>query len=346
MHTLEQIAENPRAATIAENLVLVADPLGDYRSKHGELSQEQFEEIVEALKEHFVYGEGLIARFRSDLVGLDPQARFEEVKVENAYDMLRILLNRKPKPLDDKLAWLWKKRDAVTHGRVQLPEEDRLLFELIHYTHQWHHFVTKKIARDNPFLPLQKVSEDGISMYIRDSPNKGYPAYALYGWIERAKTRERLVDKLLQKIFNAIANAPDGKNFYSQYFGEDQFGVRAISFARAVRIRVEGIFYPPEGVPRRWIVDDYEDLEKSQRKRFRGLQYMVRWTKDPEVPVPLQAQLQLFPHLLLDDFFKVNSHPRYRVRRDDVLDEFRRRDPKLYDRMRDNVNQALSFLPK
>lgn len=345
MRTLEEIADNPRKATISENLVLVADPLNDYKKSRGNLSQEKIDEIREALKEHFIFGESLISIFRSELVELEPNTDFNNFKVSNAYDMLKVLIEKKPKPLDDKLAYLWKHSNSIKSGRITMSEKESVFLKLVPYTHQYRHFVTKKNGRDNPFSPLKNVPEDGLSIYIRENKNKGYPNFPLYAWIERVKSRERTVNKLLEKIFDAMKKSSHGDDFYSQYFGNDQFGIRTIGFTPYTRKRVESIIYPfnKQG---NWIVDQFEDFEKTQRKKIRVQQYMIRWSKEPDVPVPLQLQVANYAKMLLDDFFDRDSHPRYEVRREDKLDGYKKQHKEQYRRMEKSVNEVLSFLSR
>lgn len=352
MLPLEKIAENPKAATISENLVLVADPYGDFRRQHGNLRPERMDEIIAALKDHFAYGEGLISRFRHDLGSLESRGTvFNEISAGNAYDMLKILLDTKPQHFDDQLATIWRRHYRVIESGGVPDGIDPDMARLVGYTHKWHHYVQKKpktmkdeTDANNPFLNLKKIAEDGVTMHLRSNPNQGYPNYTVYGWLERIKTRNRIVSKLLYKIFKAMEEAEGNRNFfYRQSFVKDEFGVKVIGARPNIRDRIEkGVIYR-ENSP--WVLDEFEDYNIT--RSLNAIAYLFRYSSSEiEIPEKLQVQVVTFVHFLLNDFFERKGHQLYRARRESDLRDYERQNRKLYDRMERAMTQALSFLSK
>lgn len=353
MLPLEKIAENTKVATISENLVLVADPYGDFRKQHGILRPEEMDEIIAALKDHFAYGEGLISRFRHDLGSLESRGTvFNETRVGNAYDMLKILLDTKPQYLDDQLATIWRRHHRVIESGGVLDSIDPDMARLVGYTHKWHHYVQKKpktmkdeTDANNPFLNLKKIPEDGVTMHLRSNPNQGYPNYIVYGWLERIKTRDRIVSKLLYKIFRAMeVSKGDRDFFYRQSFLEDEFGVKVIGTKPNIRDRIErGIIYR-ENSP--WVLDAFENYTTT-KGFLNAVEYLLKYSSSEiGIPEKLQVQVVTFVHFLLDDFFQRKGHQLYRARREADLRDYERQNRKLYDRMEKAMAQVLSFLSR
>ena len=348
MRTLEEIAENPREATISENLILVADPYGYFKRECGGLSQGKMAEIIEALKDKFVQGGGLVSRFRSDLVSLESQKTiFVPYEIENFYQKLEIVMKTRPKMFVQQLMRLWHDRERIKKGKVKLNNNDKSAFEVVPYTHQWRHYVEKK-KEYNPFDALNGVPDYGITLQLRENPNRGYPSYIFYGWQEKIKTRDNITKKLLYKIFKAMEEIEERDIFYEKAFGHDfatdYFGIKVIGILLDTISWNIGNFLHnnPD-----WIIVNYEDYTMSKSGRIRGKEYVLKRRKGvPESTEELQLQVTSLTDFLLDDFFKKDSHPRYKLRRDSELREYERENKKVYRRIEEAMNQVLAFLPR
>lgn len=352
MLPLEKIAENPRAATISENLVLVADPFEDAK-KRGILSPAKIDEVISALKDHFVYGASLIERFHGDLVSIESSmTHFDRMVVANAFEMLKILLENRPDELEKRMAKLYRdNRPAFQSGKKpkDLLED---LFKLLKYTHEWRHFIEKRRGIDH-FVALEHVPLNMGTFYIRDNPNKGYPNYALYAWFERVKTKARIISKILYQIFGGIEDAKGRKEkFYEiPFVGRDYFGVRAIGSGQEImgrnpeiRQKVERIFSPTGTSP--WVCTRFEDYRQTD-KEVRTLKYSLEYnTSEDQKPVGMQLQVFTLTDLLLGDFFLRDARAKFEVRRNSELAAYERQNPKLYRRMREAIANVLTFLPK
>lgn len=351
MHSLEEIADNPLAATISENLVLVADPFDDFK-KHGGLSSGKKDEVIEALKEHFRYGSGLISRFNGDLVSLESSKYgFKRMVVPNSFEMLKILMDNRPDVLDQRCAKLYRQHKHALKSKKRPKDIDEDIFKLLKYTHDFHHYIVKRNGQ-NPFASLQKIPLDNVTFYTRDTPDRGFPNYDLYGWLERVKTRERIVKKILYKIFETMDNADDNKErFYKQSFGTDYFGVRVIGAGQEImgdesriRQKVERIF-SPMGVSQ-WNSIWFEDYSQTKGKELRALEYLLRYSDGTGMPDILQLQVFTLTHLLLDDFFSTDNRVRLEMERIARLKAYEKANPRLYRRMEESISNILSFLPK
>ncbi len=354
MRPLEEIAANPKVTTISENLVLVADPFGDFKDG---ISQDVMDKIIEALIEKFIEGEGLISRFRADLVTLESQkTSFRPYEIDNFYQKLEKLMKTRPKHLENQLKRAW---NGIKEKRVKLKEGSRDLTELSHYTHQWRSRVEKNRGSD-PFEALKHVPDHGITLYLHEKPNKGYPIYLVYGWQERVKVREAIVNKLLLTIFELLENIREksgyDKNKFYASFGtkvgtkdyrvEDYFGVKIIGTSWNIRPMIEGLIYSKDS---QWLVDTSEesnDLRVIKGRPLGIFKYSLRH-KTVETTEMLKLHVTTFMDFLFDDFFLENSHPRYKLRNTiRELARYEKENPRLYERMRKSLCNALDFLPR
>lgn len=352
MRPLEEIADNPRAATISENLVLVADPFEDAK-KRVILSPSKIDEVISALKDHFAYGASLIERFRGDLVSVESSmSNFDRMVVANAFEMFRILLENRPDELEKRMAKLYRDNRPAFQSGKKPKEMDDNVFKLLKYTHEWRHFIEKRRGIDH-FVALEGVPLNMGTFYIRDSPNKGFPNYALYAWFERIKTRARIINKVLYAIFNGI-EAVNGKKqkFYElPFLSRDYFGVRAIGSGQEImgknpeiRQKVERIFSPTGISP--WVCTKFEDYRQTD-KELRVFKYSLKYnTGEDQMPDLLQLQVFTLTDFLLGDFFLRDARAKFEIRRNSELATYERQNPRLYRRMQEAIANVLTFLPK
>ena len=346
MKTLEEIADNPEAATISENLVLVADPF-EYAKRKSILSQKKIDEVVQALQNKFVEGEGLVHRFRNDLMQLESQRTFVPYVPLHVFEKLGLLMVSRPALLVNQLQRLWRNRERIKKGMVLLPDEEKSAFEVAQYTHQWHQYVEKQ-GRYNPFQHLQKIPEYGIKVNLRKNPNACYPGYALYGWQEEIKIMDRIVKKLLLKIFETIEDArKEKKDFWDYYFGTDYFGHKVIGTSAYIDHMIAGLVFGSRSnwIPREDDPEDYRVSKREEGKNLRAKEYLLKY-KHSNSTEAVQVQVTTFFEFLLDEFFYKDGHPLFRVRRDADLRQYRRQNSRLYDRMGKSMAEVLSFLPR
>lgn len=354
MRSLEEIADNPSKATITENLVLVADPYGDFAKKHGPLPPDEINDIIKVLRDKFVEGEGLVSRFRSDLVGLESQrTQMVPHSIETVYQKLQLVLDTRPDLFVQQLQRLWRSRESINSGKIRLTGTDKDVFGVVKYTHDWRHYVEKGYDPEH-FAFLKRIKDQGIILRLRENPNIGYPHYVLYGWQEKIKVMERIVKKLLYKIFKAMESAGSNKDaFYNDSFGTDYFGYKVVGTSRLVERVLAGVIYDKNSVwiPRKEDPEDYrkskaKDVSKAKKgKNLRAIEYLLRHKHD-QTTERLQVQINTLTDYLLDEFFDKDSHPLFRVRRDIKLAEYEKRHRRLYDRMEKSMSEVLSFLPR
>ena len=279
-------------------------------------------------------------------------SHFDRMVVPNTFELLKILLEKRPNEVIQRMARLYRSnRPAFKSGKRPKDFGDDI-FKLLKYTHEWRHFIEKKRAIDH-FAALATVPLNMGTFYVRANPNKGFPNYALYGWFERIKTRERILNKILYKIFNGVEDAKGKKEeFYAMSFGTDYFGIRAIGSGQEIigrnpeiRPKVERIFSPTGISP--WACTWFEDYGQTKRRELRGFEYLLRYYSDEnQMPDLLQLQVFTLTDLLLGDFFLRDARVKLEKRRSDELIAYERQNPKLYTRMQETIVNALSFLPK
>lgn len=353
MRTLEEIANNPKVATISEILVLVADPFEEFK---GRIDQDVNKIVNEELREKFIEGGALISRFRADFVdhiSSDPQKSvFDDYHIHTFYQKLRILMENKPAILEGQLKKVW---GDIKRGKVKIVEGRRDLAELSHYTHQWRSYEQKR--RDlKYFAILKKIDDSGITLYWRENQNKGYPNFLVHGWQEKIKVRKSIVDKMLLTIFQVLDESIEKKGYdrnkFYQSFGtgdfsvQDYFGVKVIGTSWDAKRIIDGLVYDKDS---QWAVvcDDGKPKDlKSVKKRDLGiLKYLLRCDVIGTTE-ELMLHVTTFSDFLFDDFFLENSHPRYKLRNDKEQRKYEKQSPKLYARMEESLNGALAFLPR
>ena len=354
MRPLEEIAGNPKLNTISENLVLVADPFGDFKNV---ISKDVMSKIIEALIEKFIEGEGLISRFRADLVTLESQkTSFRPYEIDNFYQKLETLMITKPVHLENALKKAW---NDVKKKRIKLREGSRDLTELSYYTHQWRSH--EKRGGSDSFEALKNVPNHGIKLYLHEKPNKGYPAYLVYGWQERLKVREAVINKLLLTIFELLEESREkggyDKNKFYASFGakisgkdyrvEDYFGVKILGTSWNMKCMTDGLVYTGDS---QWVADSPEeasdDLRITKGRNLGIYKYSLRH-KTVDTTEKLQLQVTTFVDFLFDEFFLKDNHPRYKLRTTiRELARYERENPRLYERMRKSLCNVLDFLSR
>lgn len=352
MKPLEEIADDPKSATISEILVLVADPYG-----YGLLSPGDMGEMAEALFHKFGEGVRLVPDFAAELSQINSQAsQFPRQEVTNVLEKLEISLSHRPKSFVGQLKKAWREQknlkgvnDAKIIELAQKTGVEPDVCRMARYTHEWRENVEKhkkstKIRQIYaPFMHLEAIPEYGITLRLRDNSDQGYPFYQIWGWQEKMKSMQRVVNKILFKIFEAMETARKQKEigrFYEADFGSDYFGVKLIGTSSSVITLMEGMVYSPTS---RWEVVGKENYTETKKgKALRAHEYLLKPIHFPTTE-SLQVQVTPLPGFFLDEFFDRNSHPLYRVRRDTQLQEYRKKHPRMYARMETAVRSVLNF---
>lgn len=374
MRTLEEIAKNPRAATISENLVLLADPFEDAR-KQDILTPATIEDITQALREKRVQGEQLVSVFIMDLLKLTRgYTDYKSYSVDDVYQKLELMMQHRPIIFEEELKRLWKQHERIESGKIRLPSEQVDMANVAQYTHQWQHFVVhrrgpklqrrKKHRRKeqwyDPYKALKSIPENGITLYLPEDPNTAIVYNSLFGWQGKLKGRERIVRKILYKILEELEKTHfKPEEFYASYFGTDYFGCKPIGKNWEFRTILMNFLYSPNsmwtvlgkkeipgkgeeiGVGKGYIVG--EDLSKSKKKHLHAWEYLLS-PKSQDTTEMLQLQVTTWPGYLLDEFFEESSHTLYRQRRLREEEELFKRYRRLSDRMSRSMHAVLDVI--
>ncbi len=381
MHSLEHIIDYPMDSAPSQILVLLADPFRDFEASNGApLSSSQRSDLITALEIQFAHGRNLLAKLSDLVLALEPRkGGFTKCTGTNAFDMLEVILDGKPKELDKKMGKIYnanerainkiknKNYEAAKKG-VTLDMSEKIngvdagILLLLYFTHQWHHNITKRSGQ-NPFIAMEGVPRDYLAIWIRAFPGVDFPNYALGGWQERMKTAESMKAKFINKTFERWAKAKYKLNdFYAELLRDpyitDMAGLKIFGSGRTImgkepllRKKVDE-FIKKIG----WESIKYIDYEspKNGEERKRGLhakEYLIRPSKGVNMPgvsdstVYVQLQVSNWDKYLLDDFF-LRAHNIYSIKKQEKLDKFRLRNPEIYDRLEKSTREALSFLPK
>lgn len=374
MLPLEKIADDPLSSSISELLILATDPLGDFGRVNGPLTSGQKEDIIVALKEHFAYGGGLIKRFEYDRKAIEfPRGGFNvHQNVPNTFELLRAFLEHRPREMDKKMASLYRKHESEKHesdvqkavkvygkeGPTGLEAArwpiDPFTLLLLHFTHEWHHFVYKG-QKYSPFDALKGVPE-GVDLWLPARPDVNFPKYAIGAWMQRVKSRQSIKDKILYKIFTSMEDALDKQNlslFYNSTFVDDYFGVKAIGSGQLTmgyEPQIKGLVKAYlDGMKSPWLIasdEKYRETKAKEGKFLSSNEYLLKPKEDKDTPVQLQLQVVTNTLFLLEHFFSRDAHQFFKHRRLQELQEYKREYPHLYGRMEASVDDVLSFLQK
>ena len=372
-HPLEWIVDNPLGAMPAQILVALADPFEDI----GVLSSIQRNDLVEALQIHFAHGSRLVKEMSKDLQNFEPRrGGYIDCEVGNAFELLNRILKKKPVMLDQRLGSLYKAHRASVESiadeyiKAMVGERDTInLYEkrgnievqlllLLHYTHQWRHFVFKRDIQ-NPFSSLLDVSRSNVTVWLRANPEKDFPNYSSAGWLDRVKTADSAEKHFVRRTFE-VMEEPEirwGKDaFYNRVddmgkmYGTDFFGVKIFGSGRNIMGESPQLqksvekFLGTYG----WEVFKFEDKITSQ-DGLGPLIYLVRRKGTisgiQEMPDIVQLQLMDLNRFLLSDFF-LKSHHVYCLRTERQLAGYKQRYEDLYKKLANSAREALSFLRK
>lgn len=344
MRTLEEIAADPMAANISENLILVADPFRSYEQKYGPLHMEVVEEVQKALFFKFKQVKELLQKFRQLAQGGDTHySAFKQYSAQNSLELLGLLLSRQPKQFEQELQRLWR----AQQGKSELKWEDQDLVELSRYTHDYTHSVVRRNDLSG-YVALANIDTSNLEINLRENPNVGYGNYKVLGWGQREKNKMSLVNKILLKILEGIAKCGDIDGFYRYAEREcdgrivtDICGGRVFWTEPLNRKRIEAYFFN-ERV--QWSFNHFEDYNQKKDGRFRAFEYLATYLGEGlQTTEVLQLQVVQFHHLLLDDFFRYDNRVRKeRAREKDfnkLLEDRRLRSE--YVRMEQNIKSVL-----
>ncbi|MBS3158674.1 hypothetical protein J4206_05290 [Candidatus Woesearchaeota archaeon] len=352
MRPLEEIADDPMAATISEILVLVADPY-----EHGLFSPDDTGKMAESVFHKVGEGVRLVPDFAAELFQISGQVdQFSHQEVNNVLEKLGVSLAHRPKSFVEQLKKAWRGQrnlkgvnDSKIAELAQKTGIDADVYRMARYTHEWrenvekHKKSTKIRQMYAPFRHLESIPEYGITLRLRDKPDQGYPFYQIWGWQEKRKSMQRVVDKILLKIFDAMETArkqKDRSKFYEADFGSDYFGVKLIGTSSSVLTLMEGLVYSPTSI---WEVIGKEDYTETKKgKALRAHEYLLK-PRQFATTESLQVQITPLPGFFLDEFFDRSSHPLYRVRRDRQLQEYKKKHPRMYARMESAIRGVLNF---
>jgi hypothetical protein len=349
MQTLQQIAENPSAATISENLVLVADPFGQ-ASSMGLLNSNTLSSVASSLEARFPQGEILLSRFREDLLCLDGRSyEFDQYFPQNLRETLDVLMEHLPARVRDKLKSI-NSSDQIRSQRRTRKEVNPGLVELARHFSEWDK-TSARGSKAAPFDALSTVPQDNVTVMIRKKPNTGYGSYSVLGWLERTKKKDRIVDKVLGKIFN-LMNEFDRDGFYRQPpFLTDTFGFRVFGAGRNIvnnipklKGRIDGLLYPTD--KSKWDIIAapvrYSEDPDKKDKMIEGYEYVLRPkitnTTHSEV---LQVQVFELRDYLLFDFFERDGRAKMEARRKSLLGQYERENKHLYRKMKTAMMDVL-----
>lgn len=367
MKPLEEIARNPSAANITENLILAVDPFGYYSLG---VPEDLLAMLENALRDKFKEGHELIDAFEQDILEANNGHFTPHIPV-NSYDRLKLFFDTLPDYLKKRLSAI--ERSNRTHSKkIELTIEDEYckLRTLAEYFVSWtkyNHPTRKSPIRDQQYEALKGVSSKGITVYLRENPNVGFPNYDIFGWQERTKIGDSIVRKIFSKTTKFVHDAKKGKKviritniadlaksgndeamrimnqFYSpdNSFGSDYFGVRIFAVGARGRGNVVKWLMNLED----WDIVSFEDYSLSLKKE-KGLMYceaMLKYKKSDTTEL-LQVQIATLPHHLIGDFFSPHKHALYTVRKETGADEMIKAHPRLYARAQANVVPVLGFL--
>ncbi|MBC8444305.1 hypothetical protein H8D83_01835 [Candidatus Woesearchaeota archaeon] len=322
---------------ISDLLVYVADPFNE-----NNLTNQDYINIRKQLKQDFERGHSLLDELRLDCIsGCGHISNFEEYKINNPYELLKFMMEKRPVRLVQQLQKTYRiyHKSGNNNKRVpfsKLTEEELKMIDISQYTHKWRQEVEKRPHHTySSFNILKKRKLVKAKLYIQRNKNLGNLPHAVF---QRQKRRKRIIEKLIKRIIDEKDKIGDSKNFNnSNCYVEDFFGLK-ICCTNWNPQNINNLLYNSKS--KKWVVDNFIDHRKDTDKNINHLKYYLH--KKGETRIPLELQFTTINDFLLDEFFSAENHVRYTSKRRTEMKEYKKR--KEYGVMEERLQKLLSFL--
>jgi len=203
-------------------LNLVADPYQLVENMLGPFTDQDYESISLVWQSKSKTEENLLTQARVDIDYLTRQVFSRHSSSQDSddgkgmstmYDRLAIMYNSFPDQLNVLLDKLRKndKMEKKIDARKKTKKEyevttEELMFDMACKLRSWHPYKHSRKQPD-PFEALREHEDQGLTLYVPINSNKLNPrkeksGCVMFAWQEKLKSKERTIEKMLDKAFS------------------------------------------------------------------------------------------------------------------------------------------------
>ncbi len=353
MRTLEEIADDFEGASIRELLLFAADPFDCFGYLSGGIPPEIQAKIAAQIELKFSEGSSLLQKMRNEIGRLDQSGKFTPFQIHSNFELVDRVMRKKPAEIEAFLIAAWRHLQNRGNKPKEKEYSDQYV-TLAPYTHEWTHTVVrgKKIIH-NDFSVLETSTLDGVLLFQRDNLNSGNLNYPVYAWIQRTKSKARIIDKLVERVLERVEyvggsckkfydpEVKDEKRKYTLNFSRDTFGVKIITLFEKGKSGVYNHFQSRKSV---WGIEVPEEKVRMEEKGLSASKgtYLLRYGgADLQSTELVQLILLTYPEFLQDDYFNPKKHEIYKIERAKRVNQLRATNPQMYESMVRNIRSVL-----